>query len=131
MRFWPSRTTRIPAKRCFCWRKFFAPRASPNVSAKCSGPTPIRAAAIRRQLCFGTSKQRGRSRTPARAQQVRSRCSMTWSDFYLFCFVVGFALSVLSFLARAVHIHLPFRLHLPVHGGHHVGSGTATSPAAR
>jgi membrane protein implicated in regulation of membrane protease activity len=47
---------------------------------------------------------------------------MTWSEFYLFCFLVGFALSVLSFLAGAVHIHLPFRLHLPFHGAHHTGS---------
>ncbi len=51
---------------------------------------------------------------------------MTWSDFYLFCFIVGFALSVLSFLAGAVHFRLPFRLHLPFHGGpfhggHHAG----------
>jgi membrane protein implicated in regulation of membrane protease activity len=46
---------------------------------------------------------------------------MTWSDFYLFCFIVGFSLSVLSFLAGAVHIHLPFRLHLPFHSGHHAG----------
>ena len=46
---------------------------------------------------------------------------MTWSDFYLFCFLVGFSLSVLSFLAGAVHIHLPFKWHLPFHGGHHGG----------
>ena len=46
---------------------------------------------------------------------------MTWSDFYLFCFIVGFALSVLSFFAGAVHIHLPFRMHLPFHLGHHGG----------
>ena len=46
---------------------------------------------------------------------------MTWSDFYLLCFMVGFSLSVLSFLAGAIHIHLPFRLHLPFHGGHHAG----------
>jgi len=46
---------------------------------------------------------------------------MTWSDFYLLCFLVGFSLSVLSFLAGAVHIHLPFRWHLPFHGGHHAG----------
>ena len=46
---------------------------------------------------------------------------MTWSDFYLLCFLVGFSLSVLSFLAGAIHIHLPFRLHLPFHGGHHTG----------
>jgi hypothetical protein len=48
---------------------------------------------------------------------------MTWSDFYLLCFVVGFSLSVLSFLAGAVHIHLPFRLHLPFHVAHHGGGG--------
>jgi membrane protein implicated in regulation of membrane protease activity len=46
---------------------------------------------------------------------------MTWSDFYLFCFLVGFALSVLSFLAGAVHIHLPVKWHLPFHPGHHGG----------
>jgi membrane protein implicated in regulation of membrane protease activity len=46
---------------------------------------------------------------------------MTWSDFYLLCFIVGFSLSVLSFLGGAAHIHLPFRLHLPFHGGHHAG----------
>jgi hypothetical protein len=43
---------------------------------------------------------------------------MSWSDFYLICFLVGFSLSVLSFLAGAVHIHLPFKMHLPFHGGH-------------
>jgi len=43
---------------------------------------------------------------------------MTWSDFYLLCFLVGFSLSVLSFLAGAVHFHLPFRMHLPFHGAH-------------
>jgi hypothetical protein len=46
---------------------------------------------------------------------------MTWSDFYLFCFIVGFALSVLSFFAGAVHIHLPFGMHLPFHLAHHGG----------
>src|ERR1700732_4585456 len=60
---------------------------------------------------------------PARAQGVRSRCRITWSDFYLFCFIVGFALSVLSFFAGAVHIHLPFKMHLPFHPGHHGAGG--------
>jgi membrane protein implicated in regulation of membrane protease activity len=46
---------------------------------------------------------------------------MTWIDFYLLCFIVGFSLSVLSFFAGAVHIHLPSRLHLPIHSGHHAG----------
>lgn len=46
---------------------------------------------------------------------------MTWSDFYLLCFLVGFSLSVLSFLAGAVHIHLPLKWHLPFHLGHHGG----------
>jgi membrane protein implicated in regulation of membrane protease activity len=42
---------------------------------------------------------------------------MSWSDIYLLCFIVGFLLSVLSFLAGAIHIHLPFKmhLHLPFH----------------
>ena len=46
---------------------------------------------------------------------------MTWSDFYLLCFLVGFSLSVLSFLAGAVHIHLPVKWHLPFHLGQHGG----------
>ena len=52
---------------------------------------------------------------------------MTWSDFYLFCFIVGSALLVISFLSGAVHIHLPIKLHLPFAGHHGVavraGSG--------
>lgn len=47
---------------------------------------------------------------------------MSWSNFYLFCFLVGFALSAASFLAGAIHLHLPFKMHLhvPWHfGGHH------------
>jgi membrane protein implicated in regulation of membrane protease activity len=48
---------------------------------------------------------------------------MTWSDFYLFCFIVGFALSVLSFFAGAAHIHLPIKTHAPFHLGHHGGVG--------
>jgi membrane protein implicated in regulation of membrane protease activity len=47
---------------------------------------------------------------------------MTWSDFYLFCFIVGFALSVISFLMGAVHFHLPLKFHLPFHLGHHGGA---------
>jgi len=43
---------------------------------------------------------------------------MSWSDFYLICFLVGFSLSVLSFLAGAIHIHLPFRMHFPFQGAH-------------
>src|SRR5258708_40061643 len=46
---------------------------------------------------------------------------MTWSDFYLLCFFVGFIFSVLSFLGGATHLHLPARLHWPFHGGHHAG----------
>ena len=46
---------------------------------------------------------------------------MTWSDFYLFCFLVGFSLSVLSFLVGATHIHMPVKWHLPFHLGHHGG----------
>src|SRR5260370_28906453 len=55
----------------------------------------------------------------------RSRCLMPWSDFYLLCFLVGFSLSVLSFLAGAVHLHLPFKMHLPFHGAHYGGAGAS------
>src|SRR4249920_137662 len=48
---------------------------------------------------------------------------MSWSDVYLFCFLVGASLSLFSFLAGAVHLHLPFRLHLPFHGGGHAVGG--------
>ncbi len=48
---------------------------------------------------------------------------MTWSDFYLLCFLVGFSLSVLSFLSGAMHLHLPFKWHL--HYGHHAGGALA------
>jgi len=55
---------------------------------------------------------------------------MTWSGFYLLCFLVGFSLSVVSFVSGALHLHLPFKWQLPFHGahGHHVGgAGHATS----
>jgi hypothetical protein len=54
---------------------------------------------------------------------------MTWSDFYLFCFLVGFSLSVLSFLAGAVHLHLPVKWHPPFHHGGHQGAGIAKGGA--
>jgi membrane protein implicated in regulation of membrane protease activity len=62
---------------------------------------------------------------------------MTWADFYLTCFVAGFALSLFAFLG--VHVHFPFHFH-GSHGGHglgHVGAhgaghgppkGSAASP---
>lgn len=40
---------------------------------------------------------------------------MTWESFYLICFLVGFLLSFVSFLAQAGHFHLP--------GAHAHGSG--------
>ncbi|MGA9040373.1 MAG: hypothetical protein WB421_07550 [Terriglobales bacterium] len=53
---------------------------------------------------------------------------MTWGNFYLICFVVGFGLSLLSFLAGSLRLHLPHfphgHAHLPhVHGG--AGNGGA------
>jgi hypothetical protein len=44
---------------------------------------------------------------------------MTWESFYLICFLVGFLLSFVSFLAQAGHVHLPGG---HSHGGHfHAG----------
>jgi membrane protein implicated in regulation of membrane protease activity len=53
---------------------------------------------------------------------------MTWADFYLVCFIAGFFLSVLMFLAGGLHFHMPhFHIDLPgFHGdagGHGGGSG--------
>ena len=55
---------------------------------------------------------------------------MTWADFYLICFAVGFLLSAISFIAGGLrwHLHLP---HFP--GGHvpvgHIPAGhVATTP---
>jgi membrane protein implicated in regulation of membrane protease activity len=62
---------------------------------------------------------------------------MTWTDFYLICFALGFAFSLLSFLLGGLHWHLPFHAHLHagqgVHaghgpGGHTHGSGLDISP---
>jgi len=51
---------------------------------------------------------------------------MSWSDVYLFCFLVGTTLSVLSFLAGAVHVNLPFKVHMHVHLPHvHVHHGAS------
>jgi membrane protein implicated in regulation of membrane protease activity len=55
---------------------------------------------------------------------------MNWEAFYLCCFLVGFALSLLSLLSGAVHLHLPHGLHGHAsHGSIAKGSGKgATSP---
>jgi membrane protein implicated in regulation of membrane protease activity len=44
---------------------------------------------------------------------------MTWANFYLVCFAVGLAFSLLSFLAGGVrwHLHLPHSPHVPVMHG--------------
>jgi len=58
---------------------------------------------------------------------------MSWSDFYLFCFLFGTMFSVLSFLAGAIHLPIPAKLHPHFHfhlphfhgGGHGAGHGAA------
>jgi membrane protein implicated in regulation of membrane protease activity len=58
---------------------------------------------------------------------------MTWSDFYLICFGVGFLLSLISFISGGLrlHVHIPHFPHLHFGGGHvHLGhGGMAHSPA--
>ncbi len=49
---------------------------------------------------------------------------MTWTDFYLVCFLVGFILSAVSFLFGGAHMHLPHHgggMH--IHLGHGHGDG--------
>ncbi len=52
---------------------------------------------------------------------------MTWADFYLICFAVGFLLSAISFIAGGLrwHLHLP---HFPDAG--HAPIGHGMGPAA-
>lgn len=45
---------------------------------------------------------------------------MTFAKFYLVCFVLGFAMSLLSFVFSGLHIHTPLKWHSI--GGHH-GAG--------
>ena len=45
---------------------------------------------------------------------------MSWSDFYLICFLFGFGLSVLSLLSGIVDLHLP---HFDFHPGPHLHAG--------
>ena len=63
---------------------------------------------------------------------------MTWADFYLICFALGFALSLISFLGGGSHFrfhlpHLPHGAgHVPMAAGHPAGAsvgGAAHAPA--
>jgi membrane protein implicated in regulation of membrane protease activity len=47
---------------------------------------------------------------------------VTWTSFYLICFVVGFAFSLLSFVAGNLRWHLPHLPHAPVAPPHYHGS---------
>ena len=57
---------------------------------------------------------------------------MTWADFYLICFALGFAFSLLSFLLGGLHWHLPHgwggpQVHAGPHAGHGAGHGAEAS----
>ena len=47
---------------------------------------------------------------------------MSWESFYLFCFLIGFLFSVISFLAGFHALHLPHFHARGVHGGARSGS---------
>ncbi len=63
---------------------------------------------------------------------------MTWADFYLICFAVGFFFSLLLFLAGGLrwHLHLPHFSHVPVPAppagaGHGLPAGHSTAIAGK
>jgi membrane protein implicated in regulation of membrane protease activity len=62
---------------------------------------------------------------------------VTWANFYLVCFVVGFALSVLALFSGGIRLHIPHlpHGHGPSGGGHAPGadhgSGLHTAPAGK
>src|SRR6266516_5563200 len=49
---------------------------------------------------------------------------MTWTSIYLVCFLLGFSLSVISWLLGALHLHLPHAFHAGPHAHGH-GHGHA------
>ena len=59
---------------------------------------------------------------------------MTWADFYLVCFAVGFFLTIVTFITGRAHLHVPHaHIHLPgvhvhasAHPPAHPGAGTHT-----
>jgi len=51
---------------------------------------------------------------------------MTWTEFYLVCFLVGFGLSIVAVLAGSTHLHLP---HLHLHHGIHIPAPHARGSA--
>ncbi len=57
---------------------------------------------------------------------------MTWADFYLICFAVGFTFSVLSFIAGGLRWHFPHfpHGHFVGHAGHAVGHAAPGHPTA-
>src|SRR5207248_1278292 len=64
----------------------------------------------------------GREKREWRGSQQKCeerRDLMNWELFYLVCFFLGFALSLISFVAGGVHLHLPTKLHFHL-GGHGV-----------
>jgi len=54
---------------------------------------------------------------------------MTWADFYLICFAVGFLLSAISFILGGLHwhLHLPDLPHFGGDAGGHVVAGDAAA----
>jgi membrane protein implicated in regulation of membrane protease activity len=57
---------------------------------------------------------------------------MSWADFYLVCFVTGFLLSLVLFLAGGVHIHLPhLHFHVPSVGPHDPGAHASPTSALK
>jgi hypothetical protein len=58
---------------------------------------------------------------------------MTWANFYLVCFAVGLAFSLLSFFAAGVrwHLHLPHLPHAPVTHGPVAGHSASVKGGAR
>jgi membrane protein implicated in regulation of membrane protease activity len=57
---------------------------------------------------------------------------MSWADFYLVCFVTGGCLSLVTFLAGGVHVHVPhFHSHLPSPGAHGAAAHGASTAGAK
>ena len=53
---------------------------------------------------------------------------MTWADFYLICFIVGFVLSLISAFGGFIHMPQGHHGHIHVGHGHGHAAGAGISP---
>src|SRR5262249_40906047 len=70
-----------------------------------------------------TARRSAAGRWNTQPAEDGSEANMTWAQFYLICFLVGFVFSLLSFVMGGLRWHVPFHIHWPHVGGGHLHHG--------